>query len=178
LHKYTSNRLAHFIFFVSFDCRPPNADGNCTGINSAHFSIALVREVRPMRPPAGPACATRPNVNGCPRYDIYFIGVSLPSSMMIYNCCRLNCNYYNYRFFIRESSVSLGTGPDPDALFAPSPCDSTPLILPFPLGTFLRSRSLFRLSVCRSRSYSPLPPLAFAAPSTSRTETRSTAAPS
>lgn len=30
----------------------------------------------------------------------YFIGVSVPSSILIYNCCQVGYNYYNYRFFV------------------------------------------------------------------------------
>lgn len=62
-------------------------------------------------------------------YDIYFIGVSLPSSMMIYNCCPLNCNYYNYRFFVGLSHPSFE--PEPAASFRSIPfrTSSTPLVL-------------------------------------------------
>lgn len=70
--------------------------------------------------------------------------------MMIYNCCSLGCNYYNYRFFIR----ALGTGPrlGPDALFAPSPSmrlhpfgpPSLGPLVPFPSVHFFRSHSLHR----------------------------------
>lgn len=72
-------------------------------------------------------------------YDIYFIGVSLPSSMMIYNCWSLGCNYYNYRFFVGLSHPSVSrtrTG----RFFSLHPLSfsgSTPLILHLLFSFFL-----------------------------------------
>lgn len=88
-----------------------------------HFSIARgTTNVSGGPLHAGPLHAQRDaDVNACSRYDIYFIGVSLPSSMMIYNCCSLGCNYYNYRFFVWALGTGPRPGPGPDALFAPSP---------------------------------------------------------
>lgn len=68
--------------------------------------------------------------------------------MMIYNCCSLGCNYYNYRFFVRASRGT-GPGPGPDALFAPS---LSMRLHPFG-PSFLRA-SLFLFFVCFSRSHS------------------------
>lgn len=104
---------------VQRDYTPPNADGNCTGISRVHFSIADASIARIRRGPIRVRCDSM--YNGCPRYDIYFIDISLPSSMIIYNCCPRapDCNYYNYRFFVRALSES-GPGPGPDVLFVPS----------------------------------------------------------
>lgn len=48
---------------------------------------------------------------------------------MIYNCCPVDCNYYNYRFFVGLSHPSLE--PEPAASFRSIPfrTGSTPLIL-------------------------------------------------
>lgn len=89
----------------------------------------------------------RPDLNDCLplppplqlSYDIYFIGVSLPSSMMIYNCWSLGCNYYNYRFFVGLSHPSVSrtrTG----RFFSLHPLSfsgSTPLILRLLFSSFL-----------------------------------------
>lgn len=95
-------------------------------------------------------------LNDCPRLscDIYFIGVSLPSSMMIYNCCPVGYNYYNYRFFVRLSQRPLDADPAGPRFSRSIPLctGSTPssfvrfllpsVLLHAPLGPFLT----FRLS--------------------------------
>ena len=103
-------------FFLRLDCHPrskekrrmSNADGNREERTSTFFNWVVGRACteRVVYPVGG---LTRVRVhqrpadrNDCSKlsYDIYFIGVSLPSSMMIYNCWPHGCNYYNYRFFV------------------------------------------------------------------------------
>lgn len=114
-----------------------------------YFSIGRRTQHR-----AHPAGAIRPDVNGCPRYDIYFIGVSLPSSMIIYNCCprALDCNYYNYRFFVRALSES-DPGPGPDVPFVPSLSMQLHPFGPSFLGASVRFSLSFFPSVSRSRFF-------------------------
>lgn len=129
-----------------------------------HFSIVARGTTNASGGPlhAGPLHAQRDaDVNACSRYDIYFIGVSLPSSMMIYNCCSLGCNYYNYRFFVWPLGTGPRLGPGPDALFAPSPSmrlhpfgpPSLGPLVPVPVCAFLP----LSLSLYRSRFF-PLYP--------------------
>lgn len=95
----------------------PNAEcrWKLRGINEYIFQLGG----GPHSDPSGrrPDIRLRPALNDCPElsYDIYFIGVSLPSSMMIYNCCRLDYNYYNYRFFV---GLSPGRPSTPNRLAA------------------------------------------------------------
>jgi len=110
-----SSSLCHFSLPVSSFARTADTNRGAAcgwklqlGIIRLRFSILKARQSRRN-------ASARLDVNGCPRCDIYFIGVSLPSSMMIYNCCPLRCNYYNYRFFVR--ALGVGSGP---SLFAPS----------------------------------------------------------
>lgn len=103
------------------------------GISRVHFSIVARGERRRRTHPAGPLHAQRDaDVNACPRYDIYFIGVSLPSSMMIYNCCSLGCNYYNYRFFVRGPRNRAPAWPGPGRPLRSIPLDAAP-----PLWSFI-----------------------------------------
>lgn len=161
---------------------PPNADGNCTGNKpSAFFNRRAGRATTSAS--GGPLHAQRDaDVNVCPRYDIYFIGVSLPSSMMIYNCCSLGCNYYNYRFFVRgpRNRAPAWPGPGPGRPLRSIPLDAAPPLWsfisrvprpPFPLYASLPLSLFPSVSLLSSLSRS------LAVLSISRTETRSTAAP-
>lgn len=155
-------------FFVPLDCHP-----RATRLHAAECrwklhgnkpSAFFNRRRKHRAHPAGAhTCAMRLNVNGCPRYDIYFIDVSLPSSMIIYNCCPRapNCNYYNYIFFVRALSESgPGPGPGPGCPLRSIPLDAAPPLwsfvsrglLPFPLHTFLSLS--FRLSLDLAPSFS------------------------
>lgn len=84
--------------------------------------------------------------------------------MMIYNCCPLGYNYYNYRFFVRilSHSFSLGTGPGLTWLHPPqrgsTPLRSVVSSLPFPFVHFSHARPL-SLSAAPSASFLPSPSL-------------------
>ena len=114
----------------------------------------------------GYACTIRiprPDLNDCPpppelSYDIYFIGVSLPSSMMIYNCWSLGCNYYNYRFFdgLSHPSVSRTRTGRFFSLHPLSFSDSTPLILRLLFSSFLLPSSHSLACLSSPLLFSPL----------------------
>lgn len=149
-------------FFVPLDCHPratPNADGNCTdGISRVHFSIGRSRRCISQHPAGTGRIRVQrdPMLNGCPRYDIYFIGVSLPSSMIIYNCVRArarsytaDCNYNNYRFFVR---APLGIGSWPGRPLRSIPLDAAPPLWSFVFRALLPLRLSLLLSFCLSIS--------------------------